>query len=82
MALAAAPDGQFAVFSPHSGCGVGLDVTLVHGGGTEFPLHDYVGIFEPLFGVSQLEEEVVGDVGGFFCIVVVAQPAGTDVGVF
>jgi len=51
---------------------VGLDVTLVHGGGTEFPFHDYVGIFEPLIGVSQLEEEVVGDVGGFFCIVVVA----------
>ena len=81
VALAATPNRQLAVFSPHCGCGVRLYISLMHGGGAVFPLHNDVSLFEPSFNISQFEHELVGDVGGLFCVVFVSKSAGSDVGI-
>ena len=52
--LSTGPNGDPAIGCPNSGGGMGLDVTLVHRLGFELPLHDYVGLGEPLFYVAQL----------------------------
>ena len=79
MALAAAPNGQFSVFAPHRGGGVGFDITLMHGGGPVLPFHYDVCFFEPFFSVAQLKDEMVGDIRSFPRIIIVAQSTGTDI---
>ena len=81
MALAARPDGQLAVGTPHRGASVGLDIALVHRCRGELPLDNYVGFLPTLVQVSYLEHQVIGDVGADFRVIVVPQAPGPDIGV-
>ena len=58
---------------PHGRGAVGLDVSLVYGGGVELPLHYQVGLLEPLGRVADLEDEMVGDVAALTGVVIVQQ---------
>ena len=63
--LGAAPDRHVAVLVPHCGGIMGLNVTLVHHGRGEFPLHDHIGFSKALFRVSQLVPQVDRNVALF-----------------
>ena len=71
MSLATAPYGQLAVFSPHGGRRVGLDVALVNRGGAEISFDNYIRLFESFVDVTQFEEEVIGDVSAFHGVIFV-----------
>ena len=80
VALAAGVDGQAAVVVPHGGAAVGLDITLVHGGGGHTALHDDVGVGETGVEVAHAELEVVGGVGTARGIVLVQHATGARAG--
>ena len=78
LALAAGPDGQFAVGTPLRGAGVGFDIALVYRNRLGFLLNDYIGLLETLFHVAEAELELVGDVAARAVLALVQQSAGAQ----
>ena len=69
MSLATAPDGQFAVFSPHSCCRVRLYIALVYCSSAEISFNDDIGFFKTFIYITKFKEEVVSYVRALYSVI-------------